>query len=209
MAEIIPSGFPMGISAGGLLLAKAAAMLLMALLVTAAVWSLQVAHADLLYRQGTPESIARATELVPGDAKYLANRSSWVRRPGPRTWRRLLPSTRFLRRMDRSLAWRPGPRRPANRRLFLEAARIDNTFSPRWSQPFYFRRGVRTSSGSGRGSLEMTPETLPRCSGSAGCSDRSRAHPPGSRYRRPQPPGSLFALPGQGRLRAAAPWPAA
>ena len=40
----------------------------------AGVWSVQLSRADAAVREGTDEGIARAIELAPGNAAYLAMR---------------------------------------------------------------------------------------------------------------------------------------
>ncbi len=115
-------------------MARLAKLILTAVLLFAAYWALRLAWASHLFQRADAESIRRAADLVPMNAEYQA-RAGHLRRAielNPylaSAWIEL----GFTAEADGSHA--------EAERLFLEAAKVDRTFEPRWTLAnFYFRR---------------------------------------------------------------------
>ena len=99
--------------------------------------TLKVGYADRLYHQGSTPAVARARRLLPGNAAFF--------RDDPRDQTALAQAVAgnpryssgwialgLLAEVERDF--------PRAERLLLEAARVDNTYEPRWSLAnFYFR----------------------------------------------------------------------
>ncbi|MCP5116257.1 MAG: hypothetical protein GY953_35970 [bacterium] len=116
--------------------------------VVAAFWALRLAHADRLFRRQTAASVARASEVVPGNAAYHARLAE-------------LDDSRQQAELEQAVARNPydavswmrlgliaeseGDFAGAEQRL-LESARVNRTFAPRWTLAgYYFRRGDEPS----------------------------------------------------------------
>ena len=99
--------------------------------------TLKVGYADRLYHQGSAPAVARAGRLLPGNAAFFQDdprdrtalahavaenprySSGWI-------------ALGLLAEIDRQI--------PRAEQLLLEAARVDNTYEPRWTLAnFYFR----------------------------------------------------------------------
>ena len=116
-----------------------------------AVYSIRLAIADYQFRQRTPESVARALALLPGNTAYLAFRAlqldydnfdSRNNGAGPLLERaaRLNPMASEPRIRLGLAAETRGDFALAEKWL-LDAARVDHQFEPRWTLAnFYFRQ---------------------------------------------------------------------
>lgn len=109
-------------------------LLLAAACLFAAFHALRFAYADYLFQSGSPQNIQKAAAIVPSNPTY-AYRSGNLKRA--------VQLNPYL-----SPAWielalaAEAENNPAEaERLFLQAAKVDQTFSPRWALAnFYFRR---------------------------------------------------------------------
>lgn len=115
-------------------------------LLAAGWFSIRLAMADACFRRGTPESVARAVEILPDNTDYLALRALQIEYDG-------LDSTPLL---EHSATLNPLASAPRIRlglaaeihgdpdraeKWLLDAARIDRQFEPRWTLAnYYFRR---------------------------------------------------------------------
>lgn len=105
------------------------------MLVVAIYWSLRLAYADYLFRSGTEQGIEEAARLVPGNPTYALRTGKL---------KRALELNPYL-----SAAWlelahgaEASGDEAAAEAHFLKAARVDQTFEPRWALAnYYFRRG--------------------------------------------------------------------
>ena len=115
-------------------------------LAIAAVYSIRLALADAAFRKRTPQSVARALEILPDRASYLLFRAQQMDYDGEN-------STTLLERAARVNPLSSAPRirlgLAAEARgdfseaenWLLDAARVDRQFEPRWTLAnFYFRR---------------------------------------------------------------------
>lgn len=115
-------------------------------LAIAAVYSIRLALADAAFRKQTPQSVARALEIVPDRAAYLLFRAQQMDYDGEN-------STALLERAARVNPLSSAPRIrlglaaeargdfSAAEKWLLDAARVDRQFEPRWTLAnFYFRR---------------------------------------------------------------------
>lgn len=97
-------------------------------------WSVRLAWADWLDRQGLPETVRRASALAPEDARLRARLSDWsgavARNPyDSASWIRL------------GLEAEAGGDQVSAERYLLRAAQADHLFAPRWTLAnYYFRR---------------------------------------------------------------------
>lgn len=124
-----------------------AGALLILQLIAAAWLSVRLARADADFRRGTPESVAHALDLAPGNTEYLLLRAMQLDYDGT-------DSTALL---ERAAALNPLNATPRIRlglaaeirgdssgaeKSLLDAARVNRQFEPRWTLAnFYFRRG--------------------------------------------------------------------
>jgi hypothetical protein len=121
---------------------RIAPLFLAAALLFAAYWAIRLAWADHLSREGTPESISRAVNLVPNNAEYRSRRAGL---PG-RLAMKDLEAAVALNPMD-AKAWMDlglqaeiaGDLSRAERCL-LQAARVDKGYAPRWTLANYYFR---------------------------------------------------------------------
>lgn len=116
-------------------------------LAAAAVWSVWLARADAEFSRGTPEGVARAMELLPGNTEYLAFgalQAEYDGRDAEPLFRRIvqLNSTLSAPRIRLGLAAEQrGDAGEAERQL-REAYSVDHQFETRWTLAnFYFRQG--------------------------------------------------------------------
>src|SRR5579872_4508118 len=122
--------------------------IVLAILLAAAAWmSFSSARADFEFRRGTPESVARAVALAPGNTEYLEFRALQLDYEGA-------DSTTLLERAAELNPMSSTPRirlglaaevrgdSSASEKWLLDAARVDRQFEPRWTlASYYFRRG--------------------------------------------------------------------
>jgi hypothetical protein len=112
-------------------------------------WSLRLARADALFRRKTPESVAEAVNLAPGNAAYQSMRALQIEYAGgdpSHVWREMA-----ARRPTDATYWiLLGLRAEANgnfaeaERNLLHAAIVNTQYEPRWTLAnFYFRRGLK------------------------------------------------------------------
>ena len=115
----------------------------------AAWWSARLAFADLLYAQATPQSTRRASELVPGNARYAKGWADLAEGAGlsPAQSESVLQSVLRARPGDSEALIALGLRAelgndfPAAERDLLQASRTDKGYNPRWTLAnYYFRR---------------------------------------------------------------------
>jgi hypothetical protein len=131
-------------------LQRAAALACAALLALAAYRSILLARADILSRQPSPDALAAALRLTPGNAQYWRRWADLVDETGQS------PGDAYDRAAaldpyDSSLLTLTGLRAeaahdfPRAERELLQAARVDRLFDPRWTLAnFYFRRSDAT-----------------------------------------------------------------
>jgi tetratricopeptide (TPR) repeat protein len=116
------------------------------ILALAAALAIVRARADAEFRRGTPEAVERAVELAPSNAEYLLFRALQLdydgADPAP-----LLERAANLNPMSSTPRIRLGLAAEIRgdnayaEKWFLDAARIDHQFEPRWTLAnFYFRR---------------------------------------------------------------------
>lgn len=116
-------------------------------LIAAAWHAVRLARADVEFRRGTPESVARAVELAPANTEYTLLRAMQLEYDGA-------DSTALLERAASLNPLNAAPRIQLGlaaeihgdpggaERWLLDAARVDRQFEPRWTLAnFYFRRG--------------------------------------------------------------------
>ncbi len=122
---------------------------LIAVLAFASYWSMRFAYADLLYRNNTLDSVGRATELDPGNARYHSWRAELEEHEGQDPTGALLAAV-ALNPSDSSVWIRLGLRAEIDgdftkaEKYLLEAARVDRLSAPRATlMQYYFRRGDR------------------------------------------------------------------
>ena len=119
-------------------------------LAIAAVYSIRLALADAAFRRRTPQSVARALEILPNRANYLLFRAQQMDYDGEN-------STALLERAARVNPLSSAPRLRLGlaaeargdfsqaEKWLLDAARVDRQFEPRWTLAnFYFRRERRS-----------------------------------------------------------------
>jgi tetratricopeptide (TPR) repeat protein len=112
----------------------------------AAAYSIRLALADAAFRKHTPQSVARALEILPDHAGYLLFRAEQMDYDGE-------DSTALLERAARVTPLSSAPRIRLGlaaearadfsgaEKWLLDAARVDRQFEPRWTLAnFYFRR---------------------------------------------------------------------
>ncbi len=108
--------------------------------------SYRLAAADDRYRLDTPESLAQAVRIEPGNAEYHQLLAEHLESSGldPRRERetatRLSPlESRYW--IDRAAMEEAKADFPAAEKYYLKAASVDKTFGPRWAlMNYYFRR---------------------------------------------------------------------
>ena len=117
-------------------------------------WSVRLACADWLDRQGRPEAVGRASALAPDDARLRARLSDWsgavARNPyDSASWIRL------------GLEAEAGGDQTSAERYLLRAEQADHLFGPRWTLAnYYFRRESWEPFWQwARAAAEMSPET--------------------------------------------------
>jgi tetratricopeptide (TPR) repeat protein len=119
-------------------------------LAVAGVHSIRLALADAAFREHTPQSVARALEILPDHAGYLLFRAQQMIYDGE-------DSTALLERAARLNPLSSAPRIRLGlaaeargdfsgaEKWLLDAARVDRQFEPRWTLAnFYFRRERRS-----------------------------------------------------------------
>ena len=133
--------------AGAALARIVAASACTACLAFAAYWSIRFARADLLYRANTPDTISRAIQLDPRNARYRAWQAELEEHEG-RDPRPALLAASVLNARDSSIWTQLGLEAEIAgdygraEKCLLEAARIDRLSGPRITlMNYYFRRG--------------------------------------------------------------------
>jgi tetratricopeptide (TPR) repeat protein len=119
------------------------ALVALATLGTAAVWTLRLAYADRLFHTGLSAAVVRARELAPGNATYFKEAGDYSERPVLEAAVALDP---FYSHgwIELGLGAELAGDTARAERLLLDAARVDKTYEPRWTlASFYFRRGER------------------------------------------------------------------
>jgi tetratricopeptide (TPR) repeat protein len=124
-----------------------AALLVLAI---AATYSVRLALADAAFRRGTPQSVARALEILPDRAAYLLFRAQQMDYDGENSTA-LLERAALVNPLSSAPRIRLGLAAEARgdfwdaEKWLLDAARVDRQFEPRWTLAnFYFRRERRT-----------------------------------------------------------------
>jgi hypothetical protein len=128
-------------------LSRIVAAIAMVAMSIAAWFSIRLAQADAEFHRGTPESVARAVEIMPRNTEYLSLRALQLDYDGA-------DSTQLLRRIATLAPLSSAPRirlglaaetrgdLDSAETWLLDAARIDRQFEPRWTLANYsFRRG--------------------------------------------------------------------
>ena len=121
-----------------------AALLVFAL---AAVYSIRLALADEAFRKRTPQSVARALEILPDHAGYLLFRAQQMDYDGEDSTAVLKHAARVnplssTPRIRLGLAAEGRGDFSGAEKWLLDAVRVDRQFEPRWTLAnFYFRRG--------------------------------------------------------------------
>lgn len=116
------------------------------LLVAAAAWSVMLARADAAFREGTPESVARAAEQMPGNTAYLAFaalQADYDGRDSTGLLERIvqLNPTGSAARIRLGLATEQRGEAARAERWLREAYAVDHQFETRWSLAnFFFRQ---------------------------------------------------------------------
>jgi tetratricopeptide (TPR) repeat protein len=115
-------------------------------LALAAALAIVRARADAEFRRGTPEAVERAVDLAPSNAEYLLFRALQLDYDGADATP-LLERAANLNPMSSTPRIRLGlaaeirSDNASAEKWFLDAARIDHQFEPRWTLAnFYFRR---------------------------------------------------------------------
>lgn len=120
-----------------------AALAVLASLGTAAYWTLRLAYADRLFRTGLSVSVAWARELAPGNATYFTAADDSDSPPVLEAAVALHPYYAHGW-IELGLSAELAGDTARAERLLLEAARVDQTYEPRWTLAnFYYRRGDR------------------------------------------------------------------
>ncbi len=121
-------------------------VLVLAGLLAASWLAYRLARADALYRAGTPDSVARAVQQDPGNARYRKRLAML----DPARAREALSKAAELNpydaasRMELGLLEEAAGDFSAAEKHLLDAARVDKTYAPRWTLTnFYFRRNNR------------------------------------------------------------------
>jgi tetratricopeptide (TPR) repeat protein len=120
-----------------------AALLVLAI---AAAYSVRLALADAAFRRGTPQSVARALEILPDRAAYLLFRAQQMDYDGENSTALLEHAARVnplasAPRIRLGLAAEARGDFSGAEKWLLDAARVDRQFEPRWTLAnFYFRR---------------------------------------------------------------------
>ncbi|MBS1825357.1 MAG: hypothetical protein JST93_08560 [Acidobacteria bacterium] len=100
----------------------------------AAFYALRFAYADFLFQSGTPENIRKAAAIVPSNPTYAYRSGNLKRAVQLNPY--LSPAW-----IDLALAAEAANNPAEAEKLFLQAAKVDQTFPPRWALAnFYFRR---------------------------------------------------------------------
>ena len=112
----------------------------------AAFFSFRLAQASAEFSQGSPESVARALEILPRNTDYLSLRALQLEYDGGNAAPLLeraaaLSPLSSAPRIRLGLAAETRGDFPAAERWLLDAARVDHQFEPRWTLAnFYFRQ---------------------------------------------------------------------
>jgi len=121
-------------------------LLIIAVLAGAAWWSMELALADVYFRQETPQAVARAIELTPQNTTYLALdalQNEYEGKDSRIQWERIVHLTPRLAapRIRLGLAAELRGDTAEAERWLLEAAAVDRQFETRWTLAnFYFRQ---------------------------------------------------------------------
>ena len=116
------------------------------ILAIAAAYSIRLALADAAFRRGTPQSVARALEILPDRAAYLLFRAQQMDYDGENSTALLERAARVnplssTPRIRLGLAAEARGDFSGAEKWLLDAARVDRQFEPRWTLAnFYFRR---------------------------------------------------------------------
>lgn len=121
-------------------------VLIVAILIFTIVFSIRLAWADIEFRRGTEDSVARAVRILPNNVQYILFRALQMEYAGD-------DSTQELQRAAALSPMSSGPRLRLGLRAeargdvrnaetwLLDAARVDHQFEPRWTLAnFYFRQ---------------------------------------------------------------------
>ena len=125
---------------------KITLILLIAVLASAAWWSVQLARADAYFRQQTPDALERAITLTPQNTAYLAMRALQNEYEGQDSQEQLkrivhLNPRLAAPRIRLGLAAELRGDGAEAERWLLEAAAVDRQFETRWTLAnFYFRQ---------------------------------------------------------------------
>jgi tetratricopeptide (TPR) repeat protein len=115
------------------------------ILAIAAAYSIRLALADAAFRRGTPQSVARALEILPDRAAYLLFRAQQMDYDGENSIALLERAARVnplssAPRIRLGLAAEARGDFSRAEKWLLDAARVDRQFEPRWTLAnFYFR----------------------------------------------------------------------
>ena len=125
------------------------------LLSVAALFSIRLAWADIEFRRGTEDSIARAVRILPNNVQYILFHALQMEYAG-------VDSTSELKRAAALSPISSAPRLRLGlqaeargdvndaEKWLLDAARVDHQFEPRWTLANFYSRQNRTGdSGSG------------------------------------------------------------
>jgi hypothetical protein len=118
-------------------------------LVIAAASSIRLAWADIEFRRGTEESVARAVRILPNNVQYLLFRALQLEYAGVDSTPELeraaaLSPLSSAPRLRLGLAAEARGDTKTAEKWLLEAARVDRQYEPRWTLAnFYFRQNRR------------------------------------------------------------------
>ncbi len=108
--------------------------------------AVRLAWADVLYRRGTPELVARALKMDPGNARYHARMADADASRAEQHLRAAVALNPYDSdsRIELGLRAEVAGDLSTAEQYLSDAARLDHTYEPRWTMAnFYFRRGDR------------------------------------------------------------------
>jgi tetratricopeptide (TPR) repeat protein len=126
---------------------RAAAIGLVIVFLIAAAFSIRLAWADIEFRRGTEESVARAMRILPDNVQYLLFHALQMEYAGADSTAELERAAKLspmssAPRLRLGLAAEARGDYKAAEKWLLEAARVDHQFEPGWALAnFYFRQG--------------------------------------------------------------------
>ncbi len=133
-------------NSGNALVLRGISLIALAALAAAGYFSIRLAAADWEFRRQTPESVARAIAIEPGNTEYLLFRALQVEYEGGDATP-LLERAAELNPMSSAPRIRLGLNAEirgdyaSSEKWLIDAAKIDRQFEPRWTLAnFYFRR---------------------------------------------------------------------